>query len=178
MSRNVMDGDGKVADADHLAVGDLSYDLDRWKPVEGAPESELRIIGRVLAAAQCRCGGRAGDNRGAGKPLQRRDAAAVIEVSVRHGDQLDVFGLESNLADVGVDERGGLRQPAIKQDVAGVAGNEQRRQAVAADVVRVAKHAKRLARLVPRRTVVALVRRIGHELRLSERKQQEYGCEL
>ena len=169
MAGNVMHGEGEVADAHHLAVRHLSHGLHRRKPVERAPESELRIVGRVLSAPQRGCGGRAGGNRGAGKPLQRRYAAAVIEVSVRYGDQFDVFGLESELADVGVDQRGGLRQPAIKQDMAGVAGNEQRRKAVAADVVGVAKHAKRIARLVPRRTVTALVRRVGNEWWLNER---------
>ena len=88
----------------------------------------------------------AGGDRGAGRALQRGDPAGVIVVRVRVHDQFDVFGLEAKLADVRVDDRRGLRQPAVEQDRALSVGHQHRRDARGSDVVRVAEDAKRLVR--------------------------------
>ena len=107
--------------------------------------------------------GGAGRHCRAARPLERRDPARMIVMRVRIDDQLDVFGLESQLPDVGVDQRCRLRQPAVEEDRSGAAGDEQRRDARGADVIGVAEDSKRFVRPVPLVAVAALVRRIRPE---------------
>jgi hypothetical protein len=56
-------------------------------------------------------------DRRAAQPLDRGNAARVIEVRVRIEDQANVLGLEAQRADVRVDRRGRLRQCRVEQYV-------------------------------------------------------------
>ena len=143
----------------------------------GTPQ-QITAGAKIFATYCARCHGGAsprtgGDGRAAGA-LQCGNAAGVIVMAVGIDDQLDVFGLEAQLADVRVDDRGRLFETTVEQHVAGVADDQDRRQAVGADVVAVAEQLERLARLVPLVAAVALVRRIGLERwRLKNRDQQQ-----
>jgi hypothetical protein len=117
-------GDRDAADAQHLAVFDHLDVLDRRETIERLAKSVLRIVGRIFTAAERIRPRRARRDSGAAGPLERRNAAGMVVMSVRVDDQLDVFGLETQLTDVGVDQSGRLFEPAIKQDQACVPGDQ------------------------------------------------------
>jgi hypothetical protein len=73
----------------------------------------------------------------------------MIEMRVRVHDQLDVFHAKAGRADIGDDLRHRFGQCSVDEHVAGLGGHEENRQAVRANVVRVAVHLERLLRLVP-----------------------------
>ena len=100
--------------------------LTGGNPLNCLPEAVLRIVGRVLAAPQGVRARRARRDGGAAGPLECRNTAGMIVMAVRVDDQLDVFGLESKLADVAIDHGGGLLETAVEQDVTRLAGDEDR----------------------------------------------------
>ena len=146
---DVVDGDGDVADAHHFAV--LQF-LDRGHRREAVllrAEADLRVVRGVDAGPQRRGGGGAGADARAAEALQRGDAAGMVVVAVRHEDQLDVFGLEAQRADVLIDQRRRLRQRRVQQHVPRGRGHQQRGQPVRADAVGVAKDFRWREVLVP-----------------------------
>src|ERR1044072_3610505 len=87
VARREYGGDTDVADFQRLAVPDDLDVLDRRVTVEFLPETVLRIIGGVLTALQGLGAARAGRHGGIGEPLQRGNAAGMIEMTVRVDDQ-------------------------------------------------------------------------------------------
>lgn len=101
---NQVRGNGEVSQSHDFAVGDGTHVPHRWKAVGLAPEAVLRIVRCRLAAFDGALPGGAGRHRRPGEPLQRRDAAGVIVVGVRVQDHVHVRRLESQRANVRVDD--------------------------------------------------------------------------
>ena len=145
-------------DLDHFTVlYDLNV-LDRRELVRFAAESVLRVVLGVLAGLERPGCGRARRHPGAAGALQRGDAARVIVVAVRVQDVADVFGLEPERADVAVDDRGGLRERTVEQDVSVGRRDQYGGQTFRADVVGVAEDLAAWLVLVP---LVAAVTDLG-----------------
>ena len=88
----------------------------------------------------------------------------MVVVGVTVEDQLDVLGLEAERSNARVNQRDRLRQGSVDQDQPRVRGDEDGGHTGNADVVGIAEHLERRARLVPLGTAVALDRRIRLEV--------------
>ncbi len=110
---------------------------------------ELRIVAFNLAGSQHLRGDIARDDFRTADLLQLGDAAGVIVVHVRIQDDLDVVDIESQLLHVLSDQRRRLRQGTVDQHMTLGRRDEDRAQAMHADVVRVAEDPKRRLLLVP-----------------------------
>lgn len=109
----------------------------------------LRIVVNRFAAFEGTCGCRARRHNGAARALERCDAAGVIVMSMRVDDQANVFSAESERADVLVDDRRRLWEPAVEQNKPAIGRDQNRAESRGADEICVAEHTERLALGVP-----------------------------
>ena len=98
-----MCGQGEVADAHDVAVGQRRRDLHRRI---GVGRSVLRIIGVVAAAAQRACAGGAGTHLGAAVAREAGDAAGMVTGITRrfpecYGDITNVIDEEPGKVPIG-----------------------------------------------------------------------------
>lgn len=119
---------------------------DRW---HGQRDAVLRIIMVGQSVGDHRRARGTRDDARTARILDRRDATRVVVVRVRVEDDLDVGRAEAEGRDVLEDERGGVGETAVDEDMALLRCDQQRREAVSADVVRVAEQAQRCLRRVP-----------------------------
>ena len=152
VTRCEMRGDGNCAGTQVLTIVDGLYSRDSGDGSEGA---KLRVVARDRTFVHDVRGPLACGNTGPAEPLQFGNAAGVIEMGVRVYDELDVFDAKSQRADVGNDQRRRLGQRAVDEDMASVGGDQDRAQAMSADVVGIAVNPEWLVQFVPGDTIGA-----------------------
>ena len=145
MARRDQGGQLESAERDHVAMVQPAVDLYGR---EGAVVSE-EIIAEPAALQE----GRVLDARHqprSGELLKSGEAAGMVEVSVAVEQDLDVFETEPELFDAGADQRHGLFESSVNQDVPFRSGQQERGDAAGTHVVEVAHDAEGLFRLVHR----------------------------
>ena len=140
-------------------------------------DAVLGIVRAGLPLPQDGSGPLAGQHPGPAQPRKLRDAAGVIEVRVRHEDELHVLDPEAQRANALDNLRGRLGQVAVDEDMALAGGEERRAQAAHADVVGVPEDPERLLGLVEGRARLARRRRRVGPGRTLEHQKAEQGGE-
>lgn len=159
-------GERHAAERHLLAVGDRAVREDRRKEELVA---ELRIIfptrsviGRLRSA---------GDELRFRHALQLGESAGVIVVRMAADQDLHVLDAKPEALDVCANDRSGLDETAVEQDVTFRRGDQVRRDVARADVIEVSFDAERRDRLIPRaRNRIALG--VSEQ---SREEEQQYG---
>jgi hypothetical protein len=105
-------------------------------------------------------------------PLQRGHSADMVEMLVRHQDQLHLAHVMAGRLEIGLDQRRRLRQVAIDQDHPVFGRDHHRREAGHPDIPAAAMQVDRRLGLVPAGAVAAVER---HRQRIGQTRRGQHG---
>ena len=108
-------GDGDWAKAKDFAVLDHAIDLG---PVKGHNDVILRILAAHLAGLKPRNRLCTRDQGRAGRRLDRRNAADMVDMLMTGEQELDVLGVKAKRPDIGEDRRRGFGGRSVDQNMA------------------------------------------------------------
>ncbi len=146
MARSCNRGQHQVAEPDFAIVADHPTDRG-WR--KGLVDAGLRVVGARRPGFEHLRRRSRGDERRAAQPLQLCNAADMVEMLMAVQDELHVLQPEAKRADVVGDDVRALLGPAVDQDVAVAADDQDRGNATGTDEIGVGVDADRRRRLVP-----------------------------
>lgn len=131
------------AQGDRFAIRQLLVDEDHRE--EGLVAQEIVIAAATLESRGVQL---AGHEARTARLLQSGQSTGVVEMGVAVEQQADVFHLEAQRLDTRPDQRHGLLESTVDQDVAVGGGDQEGSDAAGAHVVEVAEDAEGLHRLI------------------------------